>query len=84
LRGALSELPRPEAIATQLRELRVPTLIVAGGDDASSLHASRTLASLLPDSRLEIIEAVGHVVNLAAPGEFNRVLVDFLEALSTR
>jgi pimeloyl-ACP methyl ester carboxylesterase len=81
LRGALSELPRPEDIASRLRDLRVPALIVAGAEDSHSLHASRSLASLLPDSRLEVVEAAGHVVNLEAPGEFNRGLVDFIESL---
>lgn len=81
LRGALASLPRPEEIAPKLRELDLPTLIIAGGADAPSLDASRSLAELIPGARLEVIEGAGHVVNLAAPDAFNRALLSFIESL---
>ncbi|MGH0038366.1 MAG: alpha/beta fold hydrolase [Myxococcota bacterium] len=83
LRGALSELPGPDEISDRLAALRVPTLVVAGGEDPVSLDASRRLAGLVPGARFEQIAGAGHVVNLAKPAEFNALLLDFLAGLPT-
>jgi 3-oxoadipate enol-lactonase len=77
LRQSLANIPDIGSLATDLGELRVPTLIIVGGEDEHSLVASRALAASLPVSRLAIIEHAGHVVNLARPAEFNRELARF-------
>ncbi len=81
LRGALTELRPPEAMADALATCRIPALVIAGSEDRSSLAACRSLAELLPDARLEVIEGAGHVVNLAAPARFNELAIDFLASL---
>jgi pimeloyl-ACP methyl ester carboxylesterase len=71
--------PVPDAHA--LGALRVPVLLIAGGEDAGSVAAARVLAGLLDDARLEIVPGAGHVVNLAAPAVVGDLLRDWLDRL---
>ena len=65
-----------------LKEIRVPALILVGGEDAITPPAdSRAMQEKIEGSRLEVIEGAGHVSNLERPGEFNRALVSFLGGL---
>lgn len=75
--------PRPALADWQpeLRALEVPVLVVAGEDDLGSLAPSRWLAETLPAARLEVVPRAGHVVNLAQPAAFNRILGSFLDEL---
>ena len=82
LRETVAVLPEPAAQAERLQGLRLPVLVVAGGEDAGSLVACRQLAGALPEARLEVIPGAGHVVNLARPEAFNAALLGFLDALS--
>jgi pimeloyl-ACP methyl ester carboxylesterase len=83
LRMALANIPDIVSLAPTLSELRIPTLIVVGGEDALSLEPSRALATQIPGSQLAIIENAGHVVNLSQPRAFNRELAAFLANLSS-
>ena len=49
------------------RQLRVPTLVLAGEHDAGWLSASRRLAELVPRSQLEILPGAGHLAHLEYP-----------------
>ncbi|MEI9950757.1 MAG: alpha/beta hydrolase [Pseudomonadota bacterium] len=82
LRQVLAALPSPEQLAPQLRELSIPTCLIAGTDDPDSLGPCRQLAELLPHAELHELENAGHVVNLTRPGEFNQILVAFLAQLA--
>ncbi|MBI4501788.1 MAG: alpha/beta fold hydrolase [Gemmatimonadetes bacterium] len=65
-----------------LGKIAVPTLIVAGSDDALipvGLHQS--LASRIPGARLEVITGAGHLAPLEQPDTFNRVAGDFLNSI---
>jgi len=57
----------------------IPTLIVWGDQDGiipvSHAHEAH---ELIADSRLEILEGVGHFPHVEAPERFNSVLLDFL------
>ena len=62
-----------------LGRIEVPTLLVYGDNDvrapmavAEDLHAS------IPGSTLVVLPDVGHVSNIEAPDEFNRVVRSFL------
>jgi 3-oxoadipate enol-lactonase len=62
-----------------LRQLRVPTLIVCGEEDAITPPAeSEAMQAAIPDSRLELIPKAGHLANLEDPDAFNRALEAFL------
>ena len=78
LRGLLSQQPPVEALTPQLAALDVPALVMVGSNDRISLGPSSELAAVLPRATLKIVEDAGHVVNLAAPKEFNRALGAFL------
>jgi 3-oxoadipate enol-lactonase len=56
----------------------MPTLVLCGERDRPNLRLSRQLARALPDARLEVVPAAGHVANLDNPDVFNELLRDFL------
>ena len=84
LRQVLAPSPSPRSLAPRLRELRIPTCVIAGSDDTESLPPCRDLAELLPQSELHVLENAGHVVNLTQPAEFDRILSAFLAPFRAR
>ena len=78
LRGVIAVQPAAAALAPALAVLRVPTLVVVGTRDRTSLAASRAVAAAIPGARLVEIADAGHLVNLVRPAEFNRAVADFL------
>ncbi len=81
LREFLAKHPAPDAWSPPLSGVTCPVLILAGGLDAASVREGEALARRLSHSRMEIVEGAGHVVNLAAPEETNRLLEQFLGSL---
>jgi pimeloyl-ACP methyl ester carboxylesterase len=79
LRQFVGPLEPVESLASELGRFARPTLVIVGGNDASSLGPSRALAALLPQAELVIVPDAGHVVNLARPEAFNEALLAFLE-----
>ena len=80
-RELLACSPSPERLAPQLRELEIPTCLIAGTDDPESLGPCRQLAALLPRAKLHELLNAGHVVNLTRPTLFNQILLEFLAEL---
>jgi pimeloyl-ACP methyl ester carboxylesterase len=78
-RGMLAQ--EDAGVIDSLPSIRVPTLIVVGDRDQPFLAPSRYMARKIPDARLEIIKDAGHAANLDQPEVFNRVLLEFLDAL---
>ena len=69
---------RADSTAT-LREIRVPTLVVCGEEDAITPPAeAEALHAGIAGSALELIPKAGHLANLEAPEAFNRALEAFL------
>jgi 3-oxoadipate enol-lactonase len=63
-----------------LREIKVPTLIICGAEDALTPPAdSETMHAGIPGSRLEILPGAGHLSALEDPAAFNRALLSFLQ-----
>jgi len=55
--------------------IRVPTLILCGDADAITPPAlSEELATLIPGSKLQILEGASHLANLDKPAEFNAAI----------
>jgi len=77
--GALTAMMnRPDSTPT-LRQIRVPTLVVCGEEDAITPPAeAEALQAGIAGSALEMIPKAGHLSNLEAPDAFNRVLEAFL------
>ena len=65
-----------------LREIRVPTLVVCGAEDAITPPAdAEAIRKGVAGSRLEIVPAAGHLSNVEAPDAFGRLLAGFLAEL---
>lgn len=78
LRRLLAKQPGPEALERELSALELPTLILVGTADATSLGPSRGLAARIAGSRLVEVGGGGHVINLERPAEYNRALAQLL------
>jgi len=81
LRHVLAEQRSAAELAPQLRELRIPALVVVGAQDRLSRAPSEVLARSLRGARLVVVPGAGHIVNLSAPREFNAALGAFLGGL---
>ena len=66
----------------RLGEIRVPTLVVAGEQDATvSMECKLELAGGIPGARLERFAGSGHATPLDQPERFNAALLGFLESV---
>ncbi len=62
--------------------LTVPTLVVCGMEDRlTPPDLSRHLQGQIPGARIALIEEAGHFVMWEKPGEFNRILGEFINSL---
>jgi pimeloyl-ACP methyl ester carboxylesterase len=79
----LTRAPRGEDPGAHLGELaRTPTLVVTGDDDRIVPTAnSIDLAAKIPDARLEVLAACGHVPQEECPQAFLDVVVPFIDSL---
>jgi pimeloyl-ACP methyl ester carboxylesterase len=63
----------------RLQEIRCPTLIVWGENDAVlSVRDADEFERLIPDSRKVVMEDTGHIPMVERPKAFNDLLLDFL------
>ena len=61
-----------------LRQIRVPTLVICGEEDAITPPAeAEAMQAAIAGSTLELVPKAGHLVNLEAPDAFNRALEAF-------
>ncbi|GLY76201.1 alpha/beta fold hydrolase [Actinoallomurus iriomotensis] len=73
---------RPDYVAS-LARVRVPTLIVVGGDDEfTPIGDARLMHRIIPGSTLAVIEGAAHMPNLERPAEFNEALGKFLASIT--
>jgi pimeloyl-ACP methyl ester carboxylesterase len=79
---ALAGLAARTDSAETLREIRVPTLVVCGAEDALTPVAdAEAIHRGVPVSTLEIIPRAGHLSALENPGDFNGALARFLASV---
>lgn len=81
------QLPQGEGVgsivqppaAGRLAEIKVPTLVLIGDQDAQSLFAVvDSLTAEIPDVRKAVMQDVAHLPNLEKPEQFNQIVLDFL------
>lgn len=76
LRGMAERLDHTD----MLPEISVPTLLIFGREDkVTNLDGARLLNNKIPNSKLEIIEDIGHYSNLENSERFNTILDDFVK-----
>jgi len=69
-------------IMDRVGEIKVPTLVVCGGDDSlTPPKYAHFLAEEIEGARVELIDGAGHMVMIEKPHEFNSRVMDFLENL---
>lgn len=66
------------ALHSQLAELRVPALLLAGELDIKYTEVAREMARALPDATMQTVSGGGHAGHLEQPDRFNALVLDFL------
>ena len=70
-------------IMDRVGTIRVPTLVVCGGDDfMTPPKYAQFLAEKIEGARVEVIDNAGHMVMIEKPHEFNSRVMEFLQPLS--
>jgi pimeloyl-ACP methyl ester carboxylesterase len=78
--GARQRLRTPTTLQ-RLESMRVPTLIVAGDEDAyAPPPVMQAFADRIPGAQFEVIEGVGHSAYWEKPEVWNQIVVRFLNA----
>ncbi len=68
----------PPAIS-RLSEIHVPTLIIFGDQDVRDiLKIADILENGIPGAKKVVVPGTAHHLNMEKPGEFNRIVLDFL------
>jgi pimeloyl-ACP methyl ester carboxylesterase len=78
-RGMLTQ--RDARVIELLPDIKVPSLVVVGADDAPFLAASDYMAAKIPGAQKVVIPAAGHAVNIDQPQAFVDAVVPFLKNL---
>ncbi|MEA2322731.1 MAG: 3-oxoadipate enol-lactonase [Solirubrobacteraceae bacterium] len=78
--GCCGAIERMDFLA-ELRNVRAPTLVIAGADDPATppRHAEK-MAELIPGARLEVVEQAAHLANFEQPEIVTELLREHLLA----
>lgn len=72
-------------VADRLGEIRVPTLVLVGGEDVDDIHAvADRLSTEIPGARRATIARSAHVPNLERPADFDALALGFLAEVFAR
>jgi 3-oxoadipate enol-lactonase len=70
--------------AAPLEKIRVPTLVITSDEDrVYPPSVARAMVKRIPGARLAVISGAGHLSNLEQPGQFNQVVLRFLQEKQT-
>lgn len=79
---AVVALTRRRSIVEKLREVRIPSLVIVGEEDASlPPPLSREIADALPEASFVVIQEAGHLSALEKPEKVTEVMLEFLDSL---
>jgi pimeloyl-ACP methyl ester carboxylesterase len=68
------------ALSQAIPQITAPSLLIWGTrDSAVDLRSAEQLRRALPASELKLVEGAGHLPFEETPGEFNRLVLDFVE-----
>lgn len=66
----------------RLGEVKAPTLVIVGELDLEEkIVLANRLVSEIPKAKKEMVPNAAHMMNMEKPGEFNRLVLDFLASL---
>ena len=80
-RGFQGARPSLYDFEAEIRNLKIPALIVVGDEDERCIEPGLFLKAALAASGLVVFPKTGHVVNLEEPDLFNQVVGDFLSCV---
>jgi pimeloyl-ACP methyl ester carboxylesterase len=81
-RWTIQPQPPSPPSSERLAEIKAPTLIMIGDCDAQDLHnIANLLVSKIAGARSATIQNAAHMPNLEHPDQFNRLVMDFLDAI---
>lgn len=79
IQSALAALGDRPDMSDAMRRVTVPTLLVVGAEDQLTPPACLEAAeAIIPNAKLLVVPAAGHLVPLEAPDIFNRAVLEFL------
>src|SRR6195256_4343090 len=81
-RGMLTQ--RDARVMESLPNIKVPSLVVVGADDAPFLAASDYMAAKIPGAAKVVIPGGGHAVNIDQPQAFIDAVLPFLDGLDAK
>jgi len=67
-----------EPLFDSLREVRCPTLVIAGAEDPIGCRRAGAISAGIRNARLEVVPGAGHAPHLEAPTAFRRLILSFL------
>ena len=76
--GVQSERPSLYDLVEPMQRLAVPTLVLHGDEDWPCLLPGVLMKQSIPSAALAVMPNCGHAINLEAPGEFNRLVGEFI------
>ena len=81
MKGVQGRRPSLWELVDGMKKIDVPTLIVTGDEDDPCLEPALLMKRHIPTSGLAVMPCAGHTINLEEPGEFNRILFNFLSSV---
>ena len=82
-RGVQRERPSLYTLVDEMKKLTVPTLIITGDEDWPCLLPGILMKQNISSSALVVMPNAGHAINLEDPGEYNRIVGDFLSTVES-
>jgi pimeloyl-ACP methyl ester carboxylesterase len=76
--GVQRERPSLFDLVEDMQRLTIPTLVVSGDEDWPCLLPGILMKKSIPSAAFSVMANCGHTLNLEAPGEFNRLLGEFI------
>jgi pimeloyl-ACP methyl ester carboxylesterase len=81
--GVQRERPSLYTLVDEMKKLTVPTLIITGDEDWPCLLPGILMKQNISSSALVVMPNAGHAINLEDPGEYNRIVGDFLSTVES-
>ena len=84
MRGVQARRPSFYDLEPELRQMRVPTLVIVGDEDDHCLQPGIFLKKVIPSCGLAVLPKTGHTLNLEEPQYFNSFLSEFLAQVQAK
>ena len=82
-RGVQMKRPTIYQLEKDLQQIKVPTLVLIGDEDAPCVDAAIFMKRTIPACGLAVFPQSGHTINLEEPDLYNRTVLDFLTSVET-